>query len=516
MKIKSKRVVSGVMVLFLTLSIFALSGCDLFSRIFGSNLAPDWEQAAIVRERAINAQYLPSSENLVGTPAQPLQINLSNDTTSSGTHSMTIEEYNRLIDDIGSIWHPFQGDFNIHDVRDIVVYLSEYIGVFDNWFRYRGTNWNWTHPDEIAHVPRALADGEFFMTINEETSRITILQRTGFQPWVWNREAGHGVWNGSFPENYRAPSHISGRYSANWPIMSDVVLALNYYYIEIDGERIEVVEAEIIEFFNVYNEVYIVGRQHLRNIRDRSFTRSVIQTASSGLDHDAFRDFDWSDFTGNETTLPFGTDIAGAQSNGISRSFIHIDYSDSSNVSVLLSSQIMATRYNGIVDTGWIQHLNLADGELNVFHSHFAFGDNYIAWPNAHRHIFGQNATTSLTGDYSNAFLDPNYSTRSGQNIEFIHSRQDGATNNVGHAVVSMMTALRITNQTINLFNPNQTEDGVLEQAIWDIFDSISAELTQNSFLARNYQSGLSIRYADAPDITNQLRNPPDWTQVYN
>ena len=469
-----------------------------------TRISPNWELASVVRQRAMGAQYLPDAEKLVATEV----VAEGDGITPLGQNvGMTIEEYNRLIGDIGSLWHPYQGTFHIHDVRDIVIYMTENVGVFDSWFRYRGTN-RQGNPEDFAHIPRSLADGEFFMTIDEETDKITIVQRMGFQPWVWNRQAGHGIMNPDRPTGYPGGTGVSG-YRANWPIMAHSVMVINYFYNE---QGIEVVEAEIVEFFNVYNTVHIVGHQFLRNIRDKSFTRYEIITAPYVVDTDGANDPNF-DPDGSLHIVPWGKDIDGIRLTGHSRRFTHIDYSDADNVSILLVQQEMSARYNGIVDTGLVQYLRLREGDLSVFTTHFGFGSQPEV---VGRGTFGQDilghriSALSFTG-HEVTLDDPDYQTRSTEQVDFVQRPHSTAINYVTYAFESMMNALSISNETISSLDGSPTTVGVLEQNIWEVLELIASELVENSFLGNNYQKGLRIRYSNGPDITYRLHTPPDW-----
>lgn len=433
-----------------------------------NNLTPNWEKSKIARERAINAQYMPNASKLVEADIQAngisnqnvmMSTSMSQIDTSAISSNITLEQYNEFINEEGSLWHPYNVDYNIYDVKDMVIYLTEFVGIFDQWFRYRGTNREGTAED-FANIPSSLADGEFYMTINEQTGRISIIQRTGFQPYVWDEEQGKCVWNEDFNPTPDKPSGLSARYSGNYPIMSDNILVINYFNDE-NGD--EVVEAQIIEFCNYFNEVFVSGYQYMKNIKDKSFTRYVVTAPTMMVPDGSGGHYNgW----GIDTNRPYG----------VNRAFLHIDYTDAENISILQLDQELSSKFNDIANNGRINLRSIVAGELTQFDSHFTFETE--AQPSIARN-------------------------------------QTSAVNEVGGAFVAFMKALNVTTDTINSFDISVTASNILEKNIWDALELTIAETIQNSFLMNNYQQGLNIRMEDsAPDITDSLHTPPDWEET--
>ena len=82
----------------------------------------------------------------------------------------------------------------------------------------------------------------------------------------------------------KGPSNVNPSYQANWPVMMNEVLVVEYYFEEIDGEQVEVVECQIVQFLHVYNTTYVARYQGLNNVKNRSFTRYEIYCMSGNLD----------------------------------------------------------------------------------------------------------------------------------------------------------------------------------------------------------------------------------------
>jgi len=477
------------------------------------SLTPDWDRANELRTRAITAQYLPDAQSLVAASvAAPMSFSVDtvdyqqNDGTNMDNVSLSLAEFNSLINNIGAIWHPFQGDFSIMDVRDIVIYLAENVGVFDQWFRYRGTN-RPGNSEDFAHIPRSLADGNFFITNDEDTGHIQVIQVMGFQNRVWNRGLERAVENddylaGLLPTPPR-PSGLTSIYSANWPTMGEIIFSINYFY---DQEGREVVEVEVVEFLNHYNNVYVIGYKFLRNIKDTSFSRYTIQKA----------DVSYNDLGGNT-----GTDIDSNRPYGVMRDFLHIDYTDPYNINFLIAGQSLAALYNNSVDTGFVQYLHLSNGVLSMVESEFAFiysQEQLMAnvrtdW----RQILGRNrmyAESVFTQHYNDDYL-----TRSSSHVTHINrfNFDQTAFDNIYNSAVSLVKGVGITNQvTLNIANGLSDNAEMLEQRVWNLLEAIVANLIEQSFLRTNYQEGLAIRYNahTGRDITDFLHPSPDWEVI--
>ena len=310
---------------------------------FGPNLEPNWELASKLNTRATNAQYLPGASKLVGEEPEGQVVSTAyshGNLFESG--SMTLDQYNQLTDELGKIWHPYQGDYVIQDAKDIVVYLSANVGIFDNWFRYRGTN-RQGNPEDFEEIPEGLADGEFYMTYDPETEYFRVVQAMGFQPWAYDSDTGISFWNNGQTDTddesnrVQGPSYVNPSYQANWPVMSNDVMVINYYYIGEGENKKEVVEVEIVEFIHVYNQTTVVGYQVLKNIKDTCFTKYEINCAEDKMGSNGFS----------------GVDYKNAVETGINNTYLQIDYTDKNNVSILeytMNNTSKVLTYNAIID----------------------------------------------------------------------------------------------------------------------------------------------------------------------
>jgi len=432
-------------------------------------LRPDWETAALMRERVVNAQFVPPIE---------LLVDLEEEYEGTLTNGITSPQYVNLIGSIGQL----TPTFSVNNMRDMVTYMTERVGIFDTWFSYRGSG-------------GGSPSGNFYMSHDIENDRFTMINVRGFQPWIFDAELN----------TYRGNEHF-GR---NRPITETDVRKISFFYNE-DGY--EVVEIEIVRFLTQFNTRTIAQHVFMRNVRDTSFTKYVInphQRVSVGIEGE------------------WGYDVTTNRPLGMDREFIHINYSDPENISVLFMQQFFAGRFNNIVDFGQIQYFNITNGDLSLFESRFAFG--------THAQSFGIGFYT-LNVKYSANLLDnftmwrvsssstfntdipfyENYYDRSTQNIDFIdriHEDQD-AVDKVGDAILRLLKELGVKEDVLNSFDPTQTAFNIFEQAVWELMESATAEIIDNSFVANNYRSGMNFSTARGRASSwIIIRNVPEWAE---
>lgn len=448
MENKKSKWLKIVSITLAVIIVFGVGTWGVLALIKRKKYSPNWELAAKLNTRATNAQYLPDASKLVGNNGNNANTYASSNKYFKGD-SMSTSEYNSLIEEIGSIWHPYQGDFNIQDVRDIVIYLSENVGVFDAWFRYRGTNRSGEEED-FENIPEGLADGEFYMTFDEKTEHIKIIQSMSFQPWVYDSDTKQSYWNGgATPEETNrilGPSNVNPSYRNNWPVMCEDVMVLNYYYTGEGEERTEVVEAEIVEFLHVYNETIIVGYQSLKNIKDTSFTRYEINCTDSISSY-------------NHAAI----DYKNAMEYGRYSNFLQIDYTDNKNISILelsSSTQDSTLEFNGMENSSKI---------------------NYRAYFK----VDAQRQVTETIRNYGEEYI-----------------------NKIKPAFVSLLDSLTSSRDLSSKLDLSNTSINNYEQNIIINLDLAIKHTVDNSYLKQNYENGLKIWDRDAEDITDKIHKP--------
>ena len=462
---KSKK--KWIKIVAISLSVVIVLGAGIWGLIYFLNrdtYKPDWELAAKLKTRAANAQYLPDSSKLVGDTAQST---LAYSAYSSSTdyisgNSMTLDEYNELIEEIGSIWHPYHGDYNISDVKDMVIYLCENVGVFDRWFRYHGSTVQETEANS-QKIPRGLSDGDFYMSYNERTEHIRIIQCMSFQEYAYDSDTNQVFWNGE-ENRQNGPSYVNKRYQSNWPVLDDNVLIIDYYYTGEGENRKEVVEAEIIEYIHVYNKTVICGYQKIKNIKDTCFTRYEINCV---------------DFKKGENSEEHsGIDYKNPIETGIRSNYLQIDYTDSSNVAILK---------NTVADGRAYDDDSILDNERSV-------GLLYNAIENGSKVKF--QSYFKATDAVANS-----------------SERESSGTVNferISNTFVSLLDSLTGSDKISSGIDFSDTAENKYEQKIFDNLNLAIQVIVEDSYIKENYESGLNIWNRDAEDITDKIHKPSE------
>ena len=274
----------------------------------------------IMKERVQNAQYLPDLDN---NQASELSANMASDGNSKASSST--DEYDQLIKELGGLDNPYDRNFTIVDMKDEVFTVLNEVGVFDTWVHF--------DTEELSGT------GEYNVSYDEDLEKITVMRSTGFQPWVYDSDSNQFLGNEHInmtdeeAKNLEVSDELKNSksyasYLANAPIMEEITYRISYYY---DSLGREVVECEIASYLFYYGRRQLVSTQYLKNVRDTSFTKSLIYPITSISDPN--------------NPGCWGLDVDSDLPLGASRSFIQLNYSESGAINLFKISQKFATDY---------------------------------------------------------------------------------------------------------------------------------------------------------------------------
>lgn len=298
--------------------------------------------SAICRNRVQNAQYLPNINKIAVNQTQTASLMTAGYNQPSSNSSrienidktITLENFNTVIDEIGDIDSPFDREFTITDIKEEVYTVLANTSVFDRWIYIDG---------ELGGT------GKYYISYNQNKEHITIIRSSGFQPWVYDSSTGKIVWNEDF--NYSKP---------NYPIEEDVIYKIDYYYNE---QGVEVVECEIVNFLNYYEDTMNVKYQYVKNVKDTSFTKYIIEPII------------YLSSTANDGS--WGYDIDTKNPLGTSRQFIQMDYTNQNDVALLFVKQAFANAYNDVQNSTAINYYKKLNNELYLYNASYCYGDNF-------------------------------------------------------------------------------------------------------------------------------------------
>ena len=301
---------------------------------------------AICLDKVENAQYLPNIEKIAVDEAVDTQqlSALTNLRASSNVDAkmdfsqltITHAAFNDLIDALGTLNAPFNYEYDILDVKNEIAYLMSTNPSYNAWLDYRS---------EI--------NGLYFVTYDEERDHLTVLSKNKFQIDVYDSKSGEVVMNSDFT------------YKGTDPLRKEIFKKIDYYHNE-DG--LEVVACEIVDVL-YYHEYATIGTyQFIQNVKDTSFTKYIIMP-SVHL---------WID--GKNIS---GYDVDSENPLGTYRHFIQMDYIDQNDVSLLVTSQKLATAYIDVLaerysdsqcDRSIVTYYRKLNDELCVYNSGYGHG----------------------------------------------------------------------------------------------------------------------------------------------
>ncbi len=466
-KSKRKNIIVAI-VLCVALVVSGFGGFLIYKSLKGNYVAKPY-LLSICKNRVTNAQYLPDI-NRIASKNSSISTYYSDESTRNKIDNLekniTLENFNEVIETIGDIDNPFDREFTINDVKDEVYKVLNNSPYFDVWMYFTC--------EELS------GSGRYYVSYNEKDEHLTIYRISGFQPYVYFGDTQQFLWNEDLG--------LATSSNPNYPIEQDEIYKIDYYYDEFDRE---VVECEIVSVLNYYKESRVTKYQYIKNVKDTSFTKYIINIAPEVTN---------SDYSAG------GIDVDTDNPLGTERNFIQMDYTNKDDISLMFINQGFASKYNEVKNYSQIKFYRKLNDTVSLYNSAYSYGempsefgeelflfDN--VWRGGTTSIFNYlvNEDDSYNDYYFGDIIglagnnDPNYKTRSGDIIK------------------SLKRELYIQNETDsvyakadNTYSKSPNDDDDLFYGIQIIPRFISQSL---SSLAKN--TGISLSTDNAPIIFN-------------
>lgn len=290
---------------------------------------------SLCKNKVNNAQYLPDVSKLASEGVAQ-QLNASNNSSVKNEldnleKNITLENFNDVIELIGGIDNPYNRDFTISEVKDEVYKVLNNSTYFNRWMYLQNEDLR--------------GRGIYRVNYNVKDEHLTIMRKSGFQPGIYLKEHGKILTNDDF--NFKNRD--------NYPFEEDIIYKIDYYFDDLDRE---VVECEIVNIINFYEDNLVSKYQYIKNIKDASFTKYII------------------DITGQVKVEEFaGLDIDTKNELGTARDFIQMDYSNKDDVTLLFVKQGFATAYNKLQDVSQVKFYKKLDDQFYLYNANYAYGD---------------------------------------------------------------------------------------------------------------------------------------------
>lgn len=328
---KSKNKKKKIVAMFSCCIVVVLSLSILIPYLVNYRHLANYAYAAIARNRVINAQYLPNID-MIATDSSDNSLRLSNSNNVQTDYSLkrnnseiTLDNFNDIIDTMGVLDSAYNREFSVKDIKNEVYDVLTKVNVFNRWVYIKDEGY-----------------GVYYLDYSRD--RISIVRISGFQPWVYDSKNDKIVWNEDFEGEYD---------EWNYPISLNQTYKIDYYY----EDGIEVVECEIIDILDYYEESRVIQYQYLKNVKDTSFTKYVV-TPIEPIRVGRY-DSTW------------GYDIDSDNPLGTYRQFIQMDYTDSNNIKMMFVNQHLASAYNGKSDETSISFYNRINDEIMIYNTSF-------------------------------------------------------------------------------------------------------------------------------------------------
>lgn len=333
-------------IIIVSVLVFVLLATSVFLIVYNIKINKLTETC---KNRVENAQYLPNvdklapAEDAVAKKPSAIRRAISDgdaDQLDFSSLFISHEGFDFLVEELGTLHGAFDYEYSVHDIKNTATNLFRERRPLNQWI-YNGKS----SPD-------------YFISYDKKNDHLTVLQKSSFQPVVYDSELGQGVENDYFEDD---------------PLSLEIFTKIDYYY---NQDGVEVVECEIVDVLYCYEDVFIAKYQYIKNIKDTSFTRYVI-TPCVKLNVEGLSSAVYG-LTG------FGYDIDSDNPTGTFRQFVQLDYVDENDISLLYTTQWFtgaytdrdaSTIYPGSQDRSIVTYYRKLNDQRWVYNSAYCYND---------------------------------------------------------------------------------------------------------------------------------------------
>lgn len=373
-----------ILLSFVMLIALSIGGFFIYRAVDINNGKVQPYLLSICKNRVNNAQYLPDVNKLANNQVSRQVASSNNNNVKTKIDNLekniTLENFNDVIELIGDIDNPYDRNFTINNVKDEVYKVLNHATHFNRWMYI-------TTSEDLRGY------GIYYVDYNAKEEHLTIMRKSGFQPGIYVKEQNNILTNDDF--NFKNKD--------NYPFSEDIIYKIDYYF---DDQDREVVECEILDVINYYEEDFVSKYQYIKNVKDTSFTKYVIDINS---------EVRIGDF--------IGYDIETKNELGSVRDFIQMDYSNKDDVTLLFVKQGFATAYNQLKNVTQVKFYKKLDDQYYLYNSNYSYGDIYNSntYGTARDDLFLSDEISSYS--YVNSIFD--YYVNKNLNILLGVNRQD-------------------------------------------------------------------------------------------
>lgn len=361
-------------------------------RLYNHNFTKDYVAGLEAKKIVNNAQYLPNADYIFNNNEVNLSLEFDDDSIKDKkpikldektqrqlkdkySHNLKInrkiardeelypmnlknylnldkEGFDDLNDSFGNIDYSMgkQDGYTIKEIKNELNFLTSRAPIFDQWFKIP---WN----TESAKFLRKenfgyMAKWKFKMHYEKDSGRLTVLRVSDkFRTSIYNKKLDAFVGDkiDGFPEIVKVSNGKANiEYDKKNNIVRDTyqVMRIDYYTNDLGKE---IVECNIVDLLKIDKKVIPARYEYLKNIKDTSLTRYIIDSVVKLYSNTFIYDKDDNPcYEKNGKYNRCGYELDTKMPYGFQRKFIHFNYENKDNINLFLYAQKNPTVYNEI------------------------------------------------------------------------------------------------------------------------------------------------------------------------
>lgn len=339
--------------------------------LFDGKLTYDYEKAQFAKRKVATAQYLPDPEKLASqeknaAAAHTIKTNAASLSEDGEKEEKTnvarigFEQYRKYMEDWGRIdpeGSGKYGGYDIYEIKDEIYFVLDNAPSFNQWFRMPFYDWQDFPDGEVPYYNFWAYNIQY----DEDRDGLTVTRV---------------CWSTRFDYLDFENKRIIEYYDKNGDesIIQFQIMRTNYFFDEQDREVVECfVYTVAVDHvgggpfsldtgktgYYQSNEKYYypVSVQYLKNIKDTSLTKYMIQYCERDYSNSDLKKLGWNiDHTGGSSY-----DITHRDSIGTARSYLQLDYGGEDNVQMLKVDQVSPKAFTDYEATDILYYAVTAD-----------------------------------------------------------------------------------------------------------------------------------------------------------